>query len=323
MKNLLLLLFAFSLSLGVGFSQQIDPSLVISYLDFEGDLEDGSSTAVAYNQTQGDPMTFSTGQFGNAGVFSNMAVVSSGLGFNSFYSFSIAAWINHSELSSVLDRAQTWIHQKDVAGENPGRVHLEVLKVGDRIGTFTSGIRNDAEDAIVADTWYHVTSVFDANEGELYLYVDGVLVSTGSVPSPESNTGEIVVGAGKGEGGAYAMGMMDDFLITSEVLDAADIDFIMTNGVAAAMSSGTSVHNMAEAGKLDAWYHEGVLNLRTDDDFGNKAQLAVYSMSGQLVKKTDWVSLSDNRFNIDLKKGVYILKVSSETRINNVKFIVD
>ncbi|MFB6342767.1 LamG-like jellyroll fold domain-containing protein [Saccharicrinis sp. FJH62] len=233
LKSLLFLLGAL-LSVHFASAQQIDPAQVKTYLKFDDNLDDSSDNGVNFSKTAGtNDLTYVAGKFGKAGYFDSIAVVSSGLDFNPQNSFTIAAWVTLSDPSSAEE--QTWIHQKDAGGMSPGRIHMELWRTNTSWGSFTDGQRLDDSQAITAGEWYFVANVKDAVAGKRYLYVNGVKVNELDAGT-ESNNGQLVLGARKTENeGFIQKSMMDELLITGEVLDETDLAYIMANGVAKAM----------------------------------------------------------------------------------------
>ena len=314
-KNLLLTITAF-ICFGVLNAQQINPDQIKCYLKFDDNLDNSSLSTTTFSQTVGDAITYQTGKFGNAGYFNNMAIVSSGIDFNPVNSFSLAAWVNHEQLSSIVE-AQTWVHQKDVSGQNPGRIHMEVL-VEDYLGSYTDGLRCDDVTAITKNTWYHCAVVKDAIAGKRYIYVNGIKVNEIN-GGTESNTGEIVLGARKNESDFYVHGgLMDELLLTNEVLDANDINYIMTNGVQGAITS-TDIITTKEQ-KLTNYIKDGSIYLSSETVFKNSTY-AIYSINGQCI--TDGkINSNSVILPLDLTKGMYIITVTSGKNTFNSKFII-
>ncbi len=315
-KNLLLTIIAF-ISYGLLNAQQIDPDQVKCYLKFDDNLNNSATSSTTFTQTVGDDISYQTGKFGNAGYFDNMAVVSSGINFNPVNNFSLVAWLNHEQLSSVVD-AQTWVHQKDVDGQNPGRIHMEVL-VEDYLGSFTDGMRCDDVTAITANTWYHCAIVKDAAAGKRYIYVNGVLVNEIN-GGTESNTGEIVIGSRKNENSYFVQkGLMDELLLTGEVLDAKDINYIMTNGVQAAMKT-THIQETKEC-TFSTYYKDGSICIFSKTAFEN-SKYTIYNMNGQCVTEGE-INSETNSVSIplELNNGMYIISVTNGQNISSSKFI--
>lgn len=325
-RNLLLSVF-FVIITSIAFAQ-FDATQILAYLPFEGNLSEASGKAVTFaestNAAVTGTLTYEEGKFGQAASFDFRPIVSTGLGFQANGDFSITAWILMKELPSVINAGQTWIHQKDVADEAPGRIHLEVLK-GDYIGSFTSGLRLDntvVDGEVVSpvliekDVWYHVANVQDITEGTRKLYVNGVLVKTlvyseqeEAKQVPEINNGEFVIAGAKNETGAPAIkqgSKLDDLLISKQVLSADLITSIMNNGVQSLIGGGTRVEETYN-NKVKPYFLGGVLYLN-NLNAQTVSNLEVFNMSGARVFTT---SENATSFNLELKNGIYVVKVKT------------
>ena len=313
-KHLLLIFFMVA-TIGVVQSQVVDPNLVKTFMKFDGNLDDSSNNPVTYSLNEGS-VTFAEGKFGQAGLFDAAVVQSAGLGFDPVESFTIATWINLNEISSVRTQAHTWIHQLD-GGAAPGRIHLEVV-LSDLIGNFTSGVRCDDNEAVVANTWYHAAIVNDPSANTRSIYVNGVKKNE-IAAGTESTNAEVYIGARKNLAVNHrAAGLMDELLITNQVLTEANINYIITNGVASAMQP-SSVNDIT-AMNLRVSHWNGSLHAIFNSNLTN-AEFAVYAITGQRV--LDGV-VNGNQLTIDapLNKGVYILNVNAGNVPYNSKFIV-
>nr|WP_321408464.1 LamG-like jellyroll fold domain-containing protein [uncultured Carboxylicivirga sp.] len=315
--KILLVVMICLISLNVINAQLIDKDQINCYLKFDNNLDNSSSSNATFSQTIGTSISYGTGKFGQAGYFSDVALVSSGINFNPYDGFTMIAWLNMDQLSSVAG-AQTWVHQKDVAGQNPGRIHMEVL-AEDYLGSFTDGVRGDDVTPILANTWYHFAVVKDASAGKRYIYVNGVLVNevNGGI---ESNTGEIVLGARKNETDLMVKGgLMDEFLLTSQVLDITAINSIMNDGVEAAMTS-TLINKYPVSEKN--YYNDGILHISFSQPV-SQVKYSIYDISGKcFVDELINIESSTYEMPLQLKKGIYILKVTSPEGIISNKFIV-
>jgi hypothetical protein len=315
-SKLLLFVFFLVATIGVVNSQVVDPNLVKTYMKFDGNLDDASNNPVTYSLNEGS-VTFAEGKFGQAGLFDAAIVRSEGLGFDPITNFTIAAWFNLNGLAADrTNQAHTWIHQLD-GGTNVGRIHLEVT-VGDIIGNFTGGVRLDNTEPAVANIWYHVAVVNNTAENTRSLYIDGV--KKNEIPSgTETTNAEVIIGARKNLVANHrAAGKMDELLITNQVLTEANINYIITNGVASAMQP-SSVNDIA-AMNLRVYHWNGSLHAIFNSNLTN-AEFAVYAITGQRV--LDGVA-NGNQLTIDapLNKGVYILHVNAGNVPYNSKFIV-
>jgi len=230
-------------AIGESGGKLLDPALVCAYLPFDGDYKDASGAGVEINPSTNDAATgsvaFEEGKFGQAGAFDKSPLVTDGLNFKSQGSFTISTWINMARYPYELEAGQWWIHQKNDPEGDPGRIHLEVKRDSNNIGSFTSGVRLDHFDeqgepvSIKTGEWYHVAHVKDTAEGVRKLYVDGELVNTVEMGN-EVNDAEFVIGGPKFESGDPMIrggSKMDELLITQEALGKSAIYKIMNEGL--------------------------------------------------------------------------------------------
>ena len=77
-------------------------------------------------------------------------------------------------------------------------------------------------------TWRHVACVFDGNQNEVKIYIDGSLDSskTASVPNTVNITTALKIGAGSG---GYTAGLMDDIRVYNRTLTQAEITHLATS----------------------------------------------------------------------------------------------
>ncbi len=317
----LYLTILFSLFAFFAKAQTVDPAQVKAFLPFENSIENASASNAVFNpSTHADAVgtvVYDDGKFGMAGVFDVSPIVSSDLDFNSGEDFTISAWIYMVRKPSDLDgNSQVWVHQKDVEGQDPGRIHMEIMPE-DYIGSFTGGIRCDDNTPIELLTWYHVANVQDVDQNERRLYVNGILVN--SVVVSESNTGDIVVGGPKfeiGNGWQIREGsMIDDLLITGEVLTENQINEVMNNGVETAIA--TSVSEVSETAAT-SYYSNGTLYVQSANN-GAVSKVEIVNLAGAKVFES--TSQSD-QYNVQLQSGIYIVRVTAGETVTTSKVSV-
>jgi hypothetical protein len=110
-------------------------------------------------------------------------------------SFTVAAWVrmaNKSKSMAILGQDGT--HASGFAvGYEPGFDHLAfVMYTSDTDGTSYSVITSTSSPQV--GVWTHVAAVYDAPAGQMRLYVNGVLVSSGSHTSTWSAAGGFAIG---------------------------------------------------------------------------------------------------------------------------------
>ena len=308
-------------------AQQIDPTLVKTFLPFEGNLNDASDNPVTYalsaNPLAIRPVTYAAGKFGQAGIFDSTAIVSSNFNFNTSSTFTVSAWVLVKALPTITGKTMTFIHQKD-EGKKKGRVHLEVKKIvfnaevkadsSDMFGTFSDGgTVNDprtGEFAIAVDTWYHVASVKGPDKTRI-LYVNGIeVINTTITQNTTDNTAEHVIGANKNENDGFVNAYIDELLITTEVLTPEQILYVKENGVAKALMP-TSVRDLSSDNTV-IYYSNGNLNINTTV-IANNSDVKVFSLTGKLMyHNTMSLENGSNSFSLNLNRGLYIIKISTE-----------
>jgi len=120
-------------------------------------------------------------------------------------SFTMEAWIKPASFGGIRTIMGKVSQSKDFA----------LVLNGDKISILVySGGRKyiSASEAAVADQWYHVASVYDADSGKLQLYIDGNLIAEGDYTPDTSNTDPLRIGSSYCCG-EYFNGMIDDIRI--------------------------------------------------------------------------------------------------------------
>ena len=317
-RNLLVALLVVVTSISFA---QLTPESLLLFMAFEDGLADSSAKNVVVEQIYGAPITYTTGKFGKAVVFDSTYVrTGDNLEFNPVNDFTMACWYYVSEISTEKGDAHTLVHQKDSAGMNDGRIHLEILDT-DVFASFTSGTRNQDVTKVTKDTWYHVANVKSTTANMKYLYVNGVKVAEKAIGA-ESNTGQLVIGGRKQETDEYrALGYMDDLFISTNVLTEAEINSVMENGVSAVLhgGGGTSVDEISST-QLSITHFANQI-FRINNLNGQFAQFNVYSLSGQLVHSGEVNGI--NTFSLaNLTKGLYIVSVQVGSEKIHEKILV-
>ncbi|RLB86551.1 MAG: hypothetical protein DRH10_10265, partial [Deltaproteobacteria bacterium] len=120
-------------------------------------------------------------------------------------SFTMEAWIKPASFGGI----------RTIMGKVSQGKDFALVLNGDKISILVySGGRKyiSASDAAVADQWYHVASVYDADSGNLQLYIDGNLIAEGEYTPDTSNTDPLRIGSSYCCG-EYFNGMIDDIRI--------------------------------------------------------------------------------------------------------------
>ncbi len=325
MKRSLLLAFSCML-LHVGFSQTIDPDQVLFYLPFENSIDnEATDTTVVFTEQDGNAEISYTdeGVFGAAGVFDYSPLLSDGLDFDEANSFTLACWVKLDN----IDTDHTILHQQN-EGDNTGRIYLEVYHNSDAIfSSFTCGVRIDDTTTIESDTWYHLASVKDADEGTRILYVNGVNVGETEI-GDESDEGEFVIGARKDLSESYALnGQLDDMIFTTEVLDSAAISELMNAGAETLLTvdeeEETSAISTSKSTSIQGiYYNNGTIKVFSDQNL-ESAQVSLLNITGQKIRYSNLTTSGKTAtLNASPSQGVYFLMMELNGSICSEKFIV-
>ena len=140
--------------------------------------------------------------------------------------YTVAAWVRFDD----LDGYQTVVSQ-DTTGPISA-FFLQYHDGADRLRfAFPQGsVSSDA--APVADRWYHMVGVRDAEEGTYKLYVDGVLQDTAGQCLGDESTGNLVVGRARFNGGPvdFTDGSIDQVHAYDRALNDEDVAALFASG---------------------------------------------------------------------------------------------
>ncbi len=206
-------------------------------------FDDGTGTTAADVSGHGNTLTLGSGASWAAGhIGSNaLAVDGSATGdatsaasvLNTALPFSVSAWVNLNSLSGYQTFAS-------IDGTNTSAFYLQLR--GDtgefaftRLGSDSTSAAATFASALGAPTagvWYNLVGVNDVANGQLLLYVNGVLQSTVAYSGGWQGTGATVVGAGLFGGRTdFVNGQIDDVHFYDSPLSAAVAGYIGTGGV--------------------------------------------------------------------------------------------
>jgi hypothetical protein len=146
--------------------------------------------------------------------------------------FSYAFWINASASGSGTD-GTVGSYDAGAGARGPlassisGDSKLTFLYQS--LGTaYNSAQQLKSTGDVYDSTWRHVACVFDGNQNEVKIYIDGSLDSskTASVPNTVNITTALKIGAGSG---GYTAGLMDDIRVYNRTLTQADVSHLSTS----------------------------------------------------------------------------------------------
>ncbi|MGB5983178.1 MAG: T9SS type A sorting domain-containing protein [Nonlabens sp.] len=245
-------------------AQAIDPSQILMYLDFEGDLVDDAGNFVFSKNTGGlnGDVTYSSvgGQFGDYGVFADASYISANnTVYNNSNSASISVWVRldasanvsaNSNVNTILDMANNG------GGANDGQSQLRFR--ASRVSTTITAALNESTTTVAKTVWYHIVSVIDANDtgvdtsidptetvanrsnGSQKLYINGVLEFYDRMINPRNVSNRLILASQKFGNGQDIKGDLDDLMITSEVLSSEQVKAVMNLGVEASRTAATT-----------------------------------------------------------------------------------
>lgn len=216
-----------------------DPAGQVGYWPLD-DARGGSAADLSGNGHTGtlnNSPVWTTGKLGAALSFngSNSTVDINSSVLNTSNSFSVAAWVQLSDLS-------TWHTAVSQDGSNISGFFLQLTSYGpfafslvDIDSTSGTTIRATSKFNPVVNTWYHLVGVYDASAKQSSLYVNGVLQSTQTVPAAWNAGGETVIGRAKWGGATdFWPGKIDDVRVYNRALGASDVSSLY--GLAPAFS---------------------------------------------------------------------------------------
>jgi hypothetical protein len=198
-------------------------SLLASY-SFDGSLTDSGGNGYDLTNHNG---TFAAGHNGQALTTDGSNFVQTSSGIVSGYPFTVAAWINPSQLVGTI-----------IADDNAATgFDYWALRLYD--GSFDFVTRNASAGQARSgsygvlpslNTWQHVTVVVDVNSQTIYLNGANPETVTGSVTFPAPNN--FIVGGFNlfGSGGGEFHGAIDDLKIYSKALSAAEVQTLYSGG---------------------------------------------------------------------------------------------
>jgi hypothetical protein len=198
------------------------------YLKYEDNLTDSGFHGINATPTA---ITYVTGKFRKAASFdgstskievANDANLNFGTG-----SFTVCAWIYPTNIAAG---AQDWIGRR-ADGSNAYFI-LRVTASGDYLIQFwydgsNNYVKQHGLTVFANNNWYHVAAVIDRTAGQIYMYLNGVLINQGAgVGNPNMGTNYPWVMGEHVFSGIFPVGYMDDTALFSRALNASEISTI-------------------------------------------------------------------------------------------------
>jgi len=202
---------------------------LIAYWPFDGDLDDAVGDSHGTGQG-GDPIAFTGGQFGEGisldGVdqFVETPVENEEMfDFQDGTGFSISAWFTVDSFS------KSWQALIAKGEGNRWRVHRrggESIMTGNGGNADVPAGGTDVSDGEI----HHLVLVSDPDGGEVRLYIDGELESTGGAPAIQSNDNPMMIGENPDARNRTWHGMIDDVGIWDRPITEEEIATIWNDG---------------------------------------------------------------------------------------------
>jgi hypothetical protein len=294
---------------------------VVYYLPFEKNIEDSSVNKISFHQTVGSNLNYEEGPMGQSLVLNNTVLLSENDVFNMYSTHTLAAWIKTDNKNG---NNQVFVHQKNDPDLNAGRVHIEMLS-SNTISSFTGGVeseRTSRPGGVTEGTWYHVASVFDKENKNKLLYIDGELIDSKTLTSTEQCKSEFVIGAFKNEASAFVNGGIDELVLFKKALNETEINNIMKYGVANISTSINKSPKVALAPKINIVNGNAINELIFEYNSGLASNYSIYDMTGKINHKGVSYSGQSVFLNI-LDPGTYIVQVEVDSQLASKKVFVE
>jgi len=247
MKKKILFMMAFALGIQFVSAQAIDGTKILMHFPFDGDLNNPSTAATMVSKTPAvltdDIDTFTTGKFGQAAKFDNTPYRTTGSTFNAGEDFTMAMWVKFNALANGMKI----LHQDDSGVANSLAGRPLQLSPDSKFVTVLGEVNTTTSDPNIVGNWTHIAIVMSKTDGTVKFYINGIEDSSKPIANSisvdnKTNTAQFSVGVAKASTTANLLqAELDDLLITSEILTAAQVKSIMNFGVEASKTGVTSV----------------------------------------------------------------------------------
>ena len=247
MKKKILFMMAFALGIQFVSAQAIDGTKILMHFPFDGDLNNPSTAATMVSKTPAvltdDIDTFTTGKFGQAAKFDNTPYRTTGSTFNAGKDFTMAMWVKFNALANGMKI----LHQDDSGVANSLAGRPLQLSPDSKFVTVLGEVNTTTSDPNIVGNWTHIAIVMSKTDGTVKFYINGIEDSSKPIANSisvdnKTNTAQFSVGVAKASTTANLLqAELDDLLITSEILTAAQVKSIMNFGVEASKTGVTSV----------------------------------------------------------------------------------
>ena len=297
---------------------------MIAYWPFDGDLQD----AVGDSHGEGmgsDDIAYGSGKFGDGidldGVDQFVQTPAENeelFDFQDDTGFSISAWFSVNEFS------KNWQALIAKGEGNRWRIHRrggETQLTGNGGNADVPGGTGDITDGEL----HHIVLVSDPENGEVRLYSDGELVSTGGAPAIQSNENPMMIGENPDARNRTWSGIIDDVGIWDRPITEAEIATIWNGGDGSTLITAGAVTAKPRLAGMAA--NAGGFSFQIKDVDGAAADpdSVVVTYDGAVVEvvksKADGItSVSYSSSELLASESVHTLKVAlNDTKGNSVR----
>lgn len=313
-KSLIFLLFTFS----VNCYSQINDGLVAFY-SFCGNANDESNNS---NDATIFGATLVADRFGNSeraylfdGIDDFMEIENSQNIENLSSQISISVWFNTNNYYST---ANNWAILLTKSGnstsDNSRQFSLYYREDGDIL--FNSNIIGNF--LFDLDIWYNLTVTYDF--GNVNTYVNGVLINNVNGINPVlSNQLSLMLGYDSPGVPEYYDGILDEIRIYNRILSENEITQLANNDL------GCTILNIdgSESKLLDfiIYPNPSKEKLLISSNLKNQKEIECYDINGKLIFKNTFNEPSIEIITSNLKSGIYIIKLSSQSGIYYQKLV--
>ncbi|MCW3059600.1 MAG: abfA [Capsulimonas sp.] len=149
---------------------------------------------------------------------------------NTSKSFTVAAWIKLSSLTSLNAGFQTFV---SMDGADQSGFFLQTRDDTHRFALTMHPYHADSTTSPVVGQWYHIAGVYDAPTKTLAIFVNGALEGTTQIPAPTRANGATVIGRAKFMGNYtdFVAGSIGDVRMYDAALLPIDIASLYSAGM--------------------------------------------------------------------------------------------
>ena len=318
MKKLFIPIFTIVLGLQFTNAQTADVSQYVMYFPFDNTLTDASATGVVLNAKTADVVdTYEAGQFGQAALFNEKPYLTANSVFESGESYTMLMWIKFNTLTFAGTGSPKIIHQEDAGPTSTflaGRP-FQIATAANTVNTSFGEIVTNSTATPPVGTWVHLALVMNKTAETVTLYVNGVEDASNTIGNPikvdnKTNNAQLSIGVQKNSTTAGLLdAYLDDFVITTEVLDATTINNVMNNG--AANGGFLSVDEFTQVNTSLKLYKTDTNTLHVDSNVNFNTYQIIDTM-GKTIKSGNLESESINVNSIT--NGLYFIRLTSPTK---------